>query len=104
LRDWFTTGVTDYVKICDPYFGVEDLEILQMISSTCPKCSVHILTSKRHQENRKIEQPWEESFRRHWHVKISDQLPPNTEIVIVGIEDGGDLPIHDRWWLRAGAD
>ena len=34
---------------------------------------------------------------------ISDQYPPETEIVIVGIESSGKSPIHDRWWLTEGA-
>ncbi len=29
LKEWFTQHVRDYLKICDPFFGVNDLEVLQ---------------------------------------------------------------------------
>lgn len=100
LRDWFSKDVKDYLKICDPFFGIHDLEVLQLLRSVNPTCSVSILTSKKHQSS--IAQPFDESFRAHWRIRISDQDPPDTEIVIVGTETSGDMPIHDRWWLTNG--
>lgn len=102
LRDWFTHEVKDYLEICDPYFGPDDLEVLQLLRSVNPACRVRILTSKKHQEQEKVQVPWELSYRTQWRVRISDQEPPNTDIIIVGTEFGGDLPIHDRWWLTNG--
>jgi len=32
LRNWITNSVEEYLKICDPYFGLEDLEALQWLS------------------------------------------------------------------------
>jgi hypothetical protein len=46
--------------------------------------------------------PWEEAYRRYWYENLSDQKPPETDIVIVGTQKGGDLPIHDRWWVTGG--
>jgi hypothetical protein len=43
--------------------------------------------------------PWEEAYRNHWRIRISDQKPPETDIVVVGTESKGDSPIHDRWWV-----
>ena len=96
IKGWLTQESLEYLTICDPYFGVEDLEILQILLSINPKCIVKILTSKKHQGN--LCQPWDEAYRSHWS-RISDQNPPETEIIIVGLESSGQLPIHDRWWF-----
>lgn len=102
LKDWFTKEVRDYLKICDPFFGIHDLEVLQILRPVNPQCKIFILTSKKQQDHDKLSQPWDEAFRTHWRVHISDQDPPDTEIAIVGNESSGDLPIHDRWWLTNG--
>ena len=102
LKGWFASEVQDYLKICDPYFGLNDLEVLQILCSVNPTCKVQILTSKKHQDNEGIPAPWGETYRTHWRVRISDQDPPETDIVIAGTESGGELPIHDRWWLTLG--
>ncbi len=103
LRNWFEREVRDYLKICDPFFGPDDLEILQILRSVNPTCKVLILTSKKHQEQERVTQPWSDTYLTHWRIRISDQAPPDTEIVIVGTESTGELPIHDRWWLTNGA-
>jgi hypothetical protein len=100
LMDWFTNGVREYLKICDPYFGLDDLPLLQLLKSASPTCRVQILTSKEHNKN--IPQPQDEAYLAHWRLKVSDQEPPETEIVIAGIEGSGKSPIHDRWWLTSG--
>jgi hypothetical protein len=102
IRDWFENNILDYLKICDPYFGPDDLDVLQILSLTKPGCKVYILTSRKHQEDEKIQIPWEAAYRDYWRIHISDQDPPDTEIIIVGTEPGGKLPIHDRWWLTNG--
>jgi len=97
LRRWFAEAVGDYLKICDAYFGLEDLEALRILQSTKPICRIWILTSRMHLTS--LNQPWEETFRTHWRMRVSDQDPPDTTIVVVGSEDSGRSPIHDRWWL-----
>jgi len=98
IKGWFTQEEQKYLKICDPYFGVEDLEILQILLSISPKCTVKIITSKKQQHQKNLSQPLDEAYRSHWH-HISDQNPPETEVIIVGLESSGELPIHDRWWI-----
>jgi hypothetical protein len=100
LRDWLSNQVVEYLKICDPYFGLDDLEILRMLASAKPDCRALILTSSEHQ--RGLPQPLEETFRNHWRFQISDQEPPDTEVAVVGVGPRGQLPIHDRWWLTKG--
>jgi hypothetical protein len=100
LRDWFTHDVKDYIKICDQYFGPSDLELLMILLSANSNCKVQILTSKQHHDNEHISSPGSE-YLEQWR-RISDQEPPDTEIVIVGTESSGKSPIHDRWWLTKG--
>jgi len=98
IKGWFTQEEQEYLKICDPYFGIEDLEILQILLSISPNCTVKILTSRKQQYQDNLSQPWDEAYRSHWR-HISDQNPPETEVIIVGFESSGELPIHDRWWI-----
>jgi hypothetical protein len=91
----------DYIIISDPYFGINDLEILQIIKSYNSNLKVSILTSKRQQLNDKLQYPWEDEFRKQWG-SISYEDPPWTKIVIVGSDTKGASPIHDRWWLTNG--
>lgn len=97
LRDWFEHEVRNYLKICDAYFGPEDLEVLQLLQSVNPICKVQILTSQEH--HREVPKPWEDTYRDYWRFEISlDQEPPETDIIIVGTKSKKS-PIHDRWWL-----
>ncbi|NIK75040.1 hypothetical protein FHS15_000138 [Paenibacillus castaneae] len=97
IRDWLEKELSDYIKICDPYFGVEDLEILQLIRTVNPDCYIEILTSVKHHE--KVEKPWESTYKNYWRIHLSDQDPPDTKVVITGTKSKGVLPIHDRWWI-----
>jgi hypothetical protein len=100
LTDWFEHDVHGYLKICDEYFGLDDLEVLQLLNAVNPECKVYILTSRKQQAQQGIEASLEEAYRSHWRTNISsDQDPPDTEIVVVGARSSGKSPIHDRWWL-----
>lgn len=102
IRNWIAENVEDYLKIYDPYFGPEDLEVLQIIRSVRPVCHVDIVTSMRHQKQEGIEPPWGETYSTYWRVNVSDQDPPDTDITIVGTKSRGEPPIHDRWWCASG--
>lgn len=45
-----------------------------------------------------------QTSRKHWRIKVSVSQPPNTRFVVVGIQNTGSLPIHDRWWLTKNND
>lgn len=102
IQTWLETSASDYLKICDPYFGLDDLELLVVVLAVNPHLRVRILTSLKHQKKENVAQPYEESFRHHWRARLSDQEPPDTEVVIAGVRGDDSLPIHDRWWLTAG--
>jgi hypothetical protein len=102
LKEWFEGTVQDYLKICDYIFGPDDLEVLQLLQSVNPTCKVYVLTSKKRHHD--VRAPWEDTYRSHWRLKVSEQQdPPQTEVVVVGTESTGEPPIHDRYWLTRGA-
>jgi len=101
IRDWVERAVHDYLKICDPYFNTDDLEAIRMIVAVKPGCRITVLTSRKEQS--RVEQPWPETYQACWRLEVSDQEPPDLEVVVAGFEANGESPIHDRWWLTNGS-
>lgn len=101
LRKWFTEEVENYLKIHDPYFGPNELEVLTLLASEKPDCKVYILTSEAHHKNQGITNRWEEHYQTAWR-DLSEQDPPDTLITIIGMKSGAS-PIHDRWWVTDNA-
>ncbi len=97
IKNWLQHEVKGYLKICDPYFGPEDLEILKILREVNPNCEVYILCSRRNQE--KTSTTLDEAYQAYWNLHFSGSNPPKTEVVIIGTKSTGDFPIHDRWWL-----
>jgi hypothetical protein len=95
IENWLTNNAKDYIKIVDPYFSLNELDILSMIQKICSGIKVFILTSR--EQNIKVPQPWDETYKTFWRDNITLQDPPITDIFIVGTEKKGILPIHDRW-------
>lgn len=96
IRDWLQKNTEEHVTIVDPYFGVEDLELVLQVVETDPYLKVRILTSKAAQ--RKINGQLSDAYSSAWR-HICDHPPPDTEIYIIGSRKTGDAPFHDRWIL-----
>ncbi|WP_079506907.1 hypothetical protein [Mesobacillus jeotgali] len=103
LKKWFEENAKGYVKICDPFFGVGDLEVLQTFRVLKPEITYEVLTSIKNQKQEDIKGNYEEEYMKYWRMNISDQDPPETDIAIVGKKSDGELPIHDRWILTQGS-
>lgn len=101
LRRWLLESATDYLKLCDPFFGPKDLDILKLVLETIPTLEVFIVTSRKEQDQEGVAQPWSEAYRQRWEREFSDQTPPATEILVVGTHSR-EFPIHDRWWITNG--
>ena len=99
IKDWFEKNVKKYLKICDPYFGPEELDLIKLFTSLNPNVQVFILTSQKHQNQEAISGSIEEHYRKKWRLDLSDNDPLSTDFVIVGTKSSGALPIHDRWWI-----
>lgn len=103
LNDWMIKHLGSSLKICDPYFGPEELELLKSIQQINPECHVQILTAEPNKSGGKTDETLQEKYDNYWRHHLSDQLPPDTDIVIVSINKKGGSPIHDRWWITESA-
>jgi hypothetical protein len=103
LGEWIEKNVVEYLKICDPFLGPEEtIELLLMVHQHMPAISVYFLTSRKYQLDKKISQPFSESYERHWR-QHSMQSPPETQVVVASLEGSHESPIHDRWMITKGA-
>lgn len=98
ISRWLTEAVEDDLVIADPYFGSSDLDVLKIINELCPEIKVTILTSRKQQSQDGHAGTTQEAFLSSW-LEISDQDPPETDVMVVGLQKSQQLPIHDRWWL-----
>jgi len=103
LSRWLRSEVRGYVKFIDPFFGPEDLDLVQLIvGATSDPVEVQIVTSTKHIRNLGMSRPWEDCFKEYWRRCFAAPPPPTT-IAIAGALDGGDLHVHDRWLVTQGA-
>ncbi len=98
LKEW-ATKASGFIKITDPYFGLEELELVKLIRSVNASIPVFILTNRKHQQDTRVQQPWDDAYQTHWRMAISDCDASEVTIVMVGKSSTGEHPIHDRWWL-----
>jgi hypothetical protein len=101
ITQWISKNADNHIYICDPFFGVRDLEILQTVRDVKPEVSVSVITSRRQQDQDKVSLPYEDFYTDYWRQNFSEADPPETEFVVVG-SAAGELPIHDRWILSNG--
>ncbi len=103
LRNWLLQRQPEYLKICDPYFTLTDLPLLALIQDVVPGCRIQLLISEKKQKEIGVSEPFDDAYRVHWRLHVSDQEPPDADITIVSIAGSGDSPIHDRWIISSGA-
>jgi hypothetical protein len=71
LQNWLSENVEAYAKICDPYFGLEQLEFLVHIP---PNCKVLIVTTDRHLNLDDGLECFRQDLERHWNRLTSRSL------------------------------
>jgi hypothetical protein len=100
LQDWLSKNVEGFLKICDPYFGPEELEYLIYVSSDC---RVLIVTTDRYLAVGNNPDRVKDDLERHWR-EVTSLACPNVQFLIVPrqLEDR----FHDRAiiTLHAGLD
>jgi hypothetical protein len=95
----FSAKATSFIKITDPFFGLEELELVNLIRSVNETIPIFIVTSRKHQANARIQQPWDETYQSFWRMNVSDADPGEVTIIMIGVLPAGEHPIHDRWCL-----
>jgi hypothetical protein len=97
VQNWLSQNANGYLKICDPYFGIEEFEFLRYIPYTC---KVLIITTDKNLNVGGGIEPVKRALESYW-LKITAQLLPATQLMIVPqkLED----KFHDRAIVTEGA-
>jgi hypothetical protein len=97
IAQWLRGDSSGSYVICDPYFGPDGVDFLQLLACERPNAKISVLTSIQHG---KVfvdadGNPYLSAWRRSY-----DGDPPETEVIGIGRE-GLDQPlvVHDRWLL-----
>jgi hypothetical protein len=103
IAEWLCNVTPEYIKICDPYFGPQDFDLVRLIRNHAPDCRIEILTSRAHHDSMKLQAPYDSVYRAVWLGQISDEPLPGVDVMVVGTAKDGRLPIHDRWYVTSGS-
>ncbi|MEJ0032205.1 MAG: hypothetical protein WDO15_18345 [Bacteroidota bacterium] len=90
---WAEKTVDTYIKICDPYFTPDDLDILKPLLAYDAEVDIEILTSMEEPRNRVDN--LKQLFVEKWKETFSFE-PPLLKIIVVGTKYKKMSPIHDR--------
>lgn len=98
ISRWVKSEVVEYIKICDPYFKSEDLELVKEIFLLKQDIKFSILAQDEYADKGDLREKYTEKWSR-----ICDQDPPEIRVVIVGYRNGNNdqfiSPSHDRWYI-----
>jgi hypothetical protein len=101
IADWIRSHNPEVLKVCDPYFGPADLDILKLILEVVPNCKVQILAGGKKQRDLQLQPPYDDVYAREWK-RLSKHNPPQTDLIFAELVENGDCPIHERWVLSRG--
>lgn len=102
IRSW-AQNAKGSILISDPFFGLEELQLIKTLRDANQEIAIHVVTSRKHQNDTLVDQPWEESYQSYWRLRVADIDPGDVKISVVGRESTGEHPIHDRWCLCEGS-
>jgi hypothetical protein len=91
VKEWLTENKSQRLIVSDPYFCLSDLELIKIVLETQPSAHVEVLTGEKKQRESGLTPPYDEDYQRHWR-SISQQDPPDTQIVVAGLVTGADRP------------
>ena len=88
------------IIIVDPYFCLDDLEIIAEALNNDPNFMIKILTSYKRMKLISSTNDTRTVIKQFWNNNISSTSIPYIDIVFCGVPSlGNDMPIHDRWWI-----
>jgi hypothetical protein len=98
LELWLKENTNSEIYIIDPYFCIEDLEILKYIYSANDNVSIVIVTSEKQQRKQEISlDAIESTYCEYWRDNISLIQLSKVKLILLNTEPSGNTPIHDRW-------
>jgi hypothetical protein len=100
FREWMAQQEDGDVVICDPYFGMETLDVVRALQAGRRDVKVRILTARTPSLPRFEDLP--SQLREHWEREIATDHPPDIKITFMWVDGSrhqGGWPIHDRYVL-----
>jgi hypothetical protein len=101
LTSWIGKHTKYYIKVYDPYFAVEDLEVIRFISYDA---RVHLLTLRKSQVDKNDAKPDDNKVIKSYqqkYIEIFGDQGPEIHFYIFGTITRGDGPIHDRYYISS---
>lgn len=98
IEKWLSATAHAWLVICDPFFGPNELEIVKLVRKSGCNSKITVLTSRKHQTQNQLIQPWESEYRKGWN-RISSIDAGHCDIIVAGGKSTGELPVHARWIL-----
>lgn len=96
IRKWASSQTGQTIRISDPYFGPDDMDVVHCIAEALPNVSIRVLTCKKHLKKVVDNGIFDEAFQAAWK-NLCELPPPPTEIVVIAWGPEGAHPVHDRW-------
>ncbi|MES2645016.1 MAG: hypothetical protein V4850_36355 [Myxococcota bacterium] len=97
VERWLRTRACDEVRICDPYFGLDELPVLRWMPAKVKRITV--LTWRSHVDKSVPAGDYDDAFLRSWRLDVSAAEPPSTLFLLLSTKQSKQFPIHDRWLL-----
>lgn len=97
VKNWLEITQPKKIKITDPFFGPQDLDLIKIMIDVIPNLEIIVLTSKKHCRSEGTTDI-DELFHITW-TQISDMSPPDLTINVINVAETNEHPIHDRWIL-----
>jgi len=91
-----------HLTIIDPYFNVNDLELIGNVIDKDPNFHIRILTSFTNIKliTQDTDTSVKEALTKFWVDNVTSETMPFLDIVFCGVPSlDNTLPIHDRWWI-----
>jgi hypothetical protein len=91
LEDWLRNNVRDYLKICDPYFGMAQFEYFKYVPADC---TILVITTEKGltlKDKSNIE--IENAIEQYWG-NLTNRMLPRTQVIIV--PESLEERFHDR--------
>ncbi|MFI8615442.1 hypothetical protein ACIGHN_08035 [Acidovorax sp. NPDC077693] len=98
ILEWAKSVDGETIIISDPFFGPDEVDLLFEISKVAPKSPMRILTGRRHVKKSIPDGNFEDTFANAWR-DVCDASSSDIEIAIIGVNNDGDHPVHDRWFV-----
>lgn len=97
LLGWLSQNARNRLKICDPYFGVEDIEYLTAVPLDC---RIVVVTSDKGLDVKRGPDEVTLDLKRYWHSCTSRTLP---RLQLLIVPDAYHDRFHDRAMITEGA-